>query len=326
MTSEQLCVVEMDVGQPRQKRRRTPRNKGSGSEPPNDSHQSTVLREVDDETKENERLLNEFIRKHPMLSLEALNSDGMTLLVEMNAKLGRPISLRSLPAVPKSYEDTYLRPPNTKIGERACACGDTCYCKFLATLRYGRESPYEFIGVEFLLPEERHAWQNGKNLPEQPGKCLICLRYWTTWCYIRARQDPTWCGGEGVYAPQRYTNVYAPQKSQDSEPPVRYDLDELPKHTNLVDVEDGYRRSAMLFADETFTESRAVRTESPTIGQIMWRPVVRFRSDNYKYILDGESNPYIVQCNVGLTDQHLNGGASHTQAEGATQDGKQSTR
>ena len=40
-------------------------------------------------------------------------------------------------------------------GERECVCGDTCLCTVMAKVRHGADTDMAFVGVEFLLPDER---------------------------------------------------------------------------------------------------------------------------------------------------------------------------
>lgn len=74
---------------------------------------------------------------------------------------------------------------------------------------------------------------------------------------------------------------------------------EGPTHTSAVSSVDGYKPSAMLFVDEEWMQHQAPR-ESP-IGQLMFKPVVRFCSTHYKYVKD-ENGLRIVQVGIGARD------------------------
>ena len=92
-----------------------------------------------------------------------------------------------LPVITKSYEDSFLRPPKEKIGERACVCGDRCLCLVMARIRHGPENTLGFVGTEFLLPAERETFLAGQGLPRNRKKCLPCTRYWLVRCPRCAR-------------------------------------------------------------------------------------------------------------------------------------------
>lgn len=77
----------------------------------------------------------------------------------------------------------------------------------------------------------------------------------------------------------------------------------LPLHSNTVGVNDGYLQSAMLFADEEYAQTHVMRTT--VLGQLMWRPFVRFCSTHYRYTTDEDGRPRVVQCGIGA-NEHLN--------------------
>jgi len=66
-----------------------------------------------------------------------------------------------LQAVPKAYEDTYLRQA-VSVDERECVRGEHCECRFI-------DGAQPFVGVEYLLPWERPAQAAN-------GLCLPCIR------------------------------------------------------------------------------------------------------------------------------------------------------
>tara|TARA_Y100000389_G_scaffold202765_1_gene249086 strand:+ start:2180 stop:2527 length:348 start_codon:yes stop_codon:yes gene_type:complete len=75
----------------------------------------------------------------------------------------------------------------------------------------------------------------------------------------------------------------------------------MPLNASLVSCADGYRPSAMLFVDEEFASSRVQR--ETRLGSLLFKPVVRFCSTHYKYIIDSSGGKRIVQVGVGRDDQ-----------------------
>jgi hypothetical protein len=131
---------------------------------------------VEETYGKDEQDLNEFLKLHPMLSHEACSARCMDAM----GNLFHRSSIRAdaqLPCVPKSYDDQFLRPANTRIGERNCVNEGRCMANVLASMRYGPESPLAFTCMEFLLPAERKRFLDGKGLPPRRGKCLLCTRY-----------------------------------------------------------------------------------------------------------------------------------------------------
>jgi hypothetical protein len=163
------------------------------------------VRALDAQYSPDERLLNEFIRLHPMLNLEATNRDVLQKLCNMVER--QPIRVSDLPVVSKSYEDMFLRPPRTRHGERPCVMGEQCFCNVIAQMRFGRGTTRGFVGTEFLVPAARDAWLVGKGLPERRQKCLVCLRYFTTYAYLTARSDPDFALLLRQLGPQTHANV-----------------------------------------------------------------------------------------------------------------------
>ena len=275
-----------------------------------------------------EEKLNEFVRLHPMLSLDALNKPTLQQLSDMVERA--PIRVERLEVVSKSYEDSLLRPARHDRGERSCVLGEQCLCKFMAHLRYGKDTTRGFICTEFLLPSARNAWLEGKGLPERQQKCLVCLRYFVTYMYYTARSDQEY--GEMLmrFRLQTHTNPCDESNAHESGKRVRKSsrrgaldhhplstcgfasgdkewhqcrLDEctLPTHCNTIDVQDGYRRDAMLGVDEDCMSCVPFRTDR--IGATMFRPFVRFSSSFYRYDRVG-GDPCLVQVGVAA---HLNG-------------------
>ena len=164
-----------------------------GPLPPSSSSTNSLLSEIpniaaDEEYGADERALNEFLRVHPMLSMEATNRKTLQLVGSMFEKAS--VQVADVPIIPFSYDASYLRPPNARIGERACACGDKCICLFMANLRHGQDTPLAFTGTEFLLPVEREKFLAGNGLPARRKKCLIYTRYFQNLLYIQVCYAP----------------------------------------------------------------------------------------------------------------------------------------
>ena len=283
--------------------------------------------------------LNALVTPHAMWNLECLNQPTLQRLCSLIER--EPIKIPDLAVISKSYEDQFMRPAKENRGERPCVLGSECICKYLARIRYGPETDRGFVCTEFLLPVARDAWLDGKGLPEIHGKCLVCLRYFTTYAYYHARSDPQFGELSRKLATQKYTNTFATNTDTDAgDPPAskrarasptcaggvatgdaawhdaRADAVALPTHANVIDSVDGYRREAALFVDESAANSAAMRTER--IGAVIFRSVVRFRSGDYAYrVFNGESR--LVQVGIGVDDtaprRHLNEGPSLAPAE-----------
>jgi len=101
------------------------------------------------------------------------------------------VQVADVPVIPFSYDASYLRPSNVRIGERPCACGDKCICLFMAKLRHGSDTDLAYIGTEFLLPVEREKFLAGNGLPARRKKCLVCTRYFQNLLYIQVCHAPT---------------------------------------------------------------------------------------------------------------------------------------
>ena len=121
---------------------------------------------------EEERLLSEFVRLHPVLSLESASKRTMQLCADMVAKFSIPQV--ELEVIPKSHDDRFLSPPGES--DRPCALQAQCVCVWLARWRYGAETSCSFVAREFLTPKQESAFLARGTLPKIPGKCLVCTR------------------------------------------------------------------------------------------------------------------------------------------------------
>lgn len=239
---------------------------------------------------DDERILSEMLKTHPMLSMEATSPETLQLVASMSERA--VIKVPEVPIVPKSYDDTYLRPANTRIGERQCSCEESCICALMARVRHGPETDLAFVGTEFLLPKERDKFFSGGGLPPQRGKCLLCTRYWQNYAYIRARTDPHFRLGSGE-ARLQILGSLVPKTARANSETV------FPRNASVVASHDGYHAHAMLFVDEGFVDATRVAREESGVG-FLWHPVVRFCSSHYRYTRSsGTGAPSIVQVGIG---------------------------
>ena len=130
------------------------------------------------------------------------------------------------------------------------------------------------------------------------------MRYFQQYTYTLARTDPSFKVGESGLGLQVFCNAVAPSDDVASttvhdDAQLRAAAAELPTHASLVNVKDGYKPSAMLFVDEDFQNLRGAR--EGRIGQLLFKPVVRFCSTHYRYVLD-DGEPRIVQVGIGADD------------------------
>lgn len=147
--------------------------------------QDTSTPNFDEQFGDDEKLLNEFTKLHPMLSLEATSVKTMQLVASAMEKVHIPIP--EIPVVGKRHDDLFLSPPIASIGERECVCGERCLGNFIAKVRYGADTDKGFTLKEYLLPDQLKAFEEGKGLPAQRQKCLLCSRYWLNYVYILVR-------------------------------------------------------------------------------------------------------------------------------------------
>lgn len=75
------------------------------------------------------------------------------------------------------------------------------------------------------------------------------------------------------------------------------ELRQQPHAASVVDSKHGYRKSVLLFCDERFVNTCAGRG---TAAALAWRPVVRFKSTDYRYELDHDGTPRVVQVGMGV--------------------------
>jgi hypothetical protein len=81
-----------------------------------------------------------------------------------------------------------------------------------------------------------------------------------------------------------------------------------PHAASVVEAKHGYRRSVLLFADEGFVNTCAGRGPAAALA---WRPVVRFKSNDYRYEIGGDGEPRVVQVGMGVDHVEETRGISH---------------
>lgn len=282
---------------------------------------------------EREKVLTQFVRLHPMCSLQSMQTETLQKII--GSEYVETAQCAELECVTKDYEDNFFSRPKTERGERACVLEDDCLTRVIARLRFGPESDVGFTCKEFLLPSQRAQWEAGAGLPLHRGKCLVCLRYFTTYLYILARQNAS-VDVEETFDTTRVASTSKAKVTDvskrgdtkrarraapdDSSPSTSKDDNDdasklmfshifgqaLPTHCNPVDVEGGYCREAMLYVDQDFSNSRSMR--NARIGSLMFKPFVRFDSRHYRYVKDANSNEWhIVQHNNSAYNERLNG-------------------
>lgn len=155
------------------------------STPANSLLHDSSMPNCDEQFGDDEKLLNEFTKLHPMLSLEATSVKTMQLVASAMEKVHIPVP--DIPVVGKKHDDLFLSPPVVSVGERKCVCGERCLGNFIAKVRYGADTDRGFTLKEYLLPGQLAAFEEGKGLPAQRQKCLLCSRYWLNYVYILVR-------------------------------------------------------------------------------------------------------------------------------------------
>ena len=250
-----------------------------------------VCPDFDETFGENEKALTEFIRLHPMLSLDSTSEKMLNKVSDMMADAEIPS--RELEVVPKTHDDLFLRPCNPELGERPCTNMEKCVCRWIAVFRYGEESENAFICREYLLPSQQAEFEATGELPKTQGKCLICHRYFTTHLYHLARNSPNFC-------PRSRIDVQVFQNKIACEDP----LSDAPHHASSIGTDDGYSSSKMLFVDERWVDSSSSRNEMSTL---LWKPTVRFNSADYHFFKDHDGQPRCIQQNMSTPGQGFGG-------------------
>ena len=222
--------------------------------------------------------------------LDATSEKTLTAAAEMIDESS--VKVQELEVVGKAHDDAFLRQAKKNIGERSCVNGNKCICKWLAAMRFGQDCEQGFVMCEFLLPSQQSVFRETSVLPATPGKCLLCCRYFTSYVYTLARNDPSFC-------PSSCISLQAFGNAIDS---TNLESDVL-SHCSEVDTTDGYKLSVTLYADEKWAETEIARG---SVGALAWRPVVRFRSSDYKFVKNPSTLEWsIIQVGMGAKDDQL---------------------
>lgn len=252
--------------------------------------QATYQPSADGEFGINEQALNNYLRRHPMLSLQALAPSSLQLIIKNAANA--PLRVKELETVSKAHDDLFLRPPKLEIGERPCSCQDKCLATFLAHMRYGPNTKKAFICTEHLLPSELAAFKDGKGLPKIPNKCLLCLRYFQTYVALLVRTDPNFAVATKSIATQAYVNCTV-SRDVDTDETNNLNSCMAPRFTSECSGND-YPLSSLIFADEEALRIPEVRGSEELMAWQL-RPQVRFQASNFTYHLDDAGKPFITQ-------------------------------
>ena len=261
---------------------------------------STSKIDIDEEYSRDERMLNEFTKMHPMCSMESTSVKTMQMVSGMLEKAH--VEIPDLPVVSKTHDDMFLCRPNASIGERECVCGTRCLARFIARVRYGDDNEQGFVCKEYLLPEQQKNFLDGKGLPAQRQKCLLCSRYYVNYLYILSRTDPSF-KASSCMSLQTFSNAVATGLPEHNA--MLETATSTPNHTNLVSCKEGYMPHAMLFVDENFADHRIQRETQ--FSALSFRPIVRFCSTHYRYVKDvnaAEKGAHrIIQVGIGFDDK-----------------------
>jgi hypothetical protein len=252
--------------------------------------------DADEQFGDDERLLNDFIKKHPMLSTEASSVSTMQMLAEIASKTTIPI--HDVPCISKTHDDLFLSEPNLAIGERACACEQKCLTRFIARVRYGADTDKGFVCKEFLTPEEHQRFLAGGGLPDQRRKCVVCFRYYTTYIYQLARSDAGLLKSGYAVHVSGHSNLFNPDLPPHED--VMRALNEIPRLSSPVSVAEGYAQHACLFVDGEFANRRTQREHR--VGSLLFRPTVRFSSKHYRYGRLDDGRRCVVQVGIAANE------------------------
>ena len=262
---------------------------------------------VDECYTSEEVALSEYQKLHSVCATEATSASTLQLLGDLAGR--QMIRTKTLEKIPKSHDDQFLRPPKKAIGERACVCGKRCLARVIATMRFGKDAPCGFTCVEFLSPRQLEDFKTGKGLPPRRGKCLLCIRYFTSYVYQLAKMDPNFLEKAANFDVQLFENCVA-SRSDAKPDELEAEARAVPHAASVVSDGGGYRPDVCLFADEAFLNTSAGRGD---LASLAWRPVVRFRSLDYKYTKDADGNSMIVQCRMGVDHTERSGGSPFRQ-------------
>lgn len=256
-----------------------------GPKPPGDLLDSRNLADPDEAYSENERALQEFLKLHPMLSLESTSAKTLSEIAKLSKLVD--IKMPEPEVVSMDYDNAFLKRADRTQGHRECVLGEKCICRWLSVFRYGEESDKCFVCREYLLPSQLETYQKSKKLPSQHGKCLICTRYFASYAYYLARSSPTFkC--ETPVTLQAFSNQVTTCKLGDEVPPI----------ANATGAIDAYRPDVILYIDESAANTEAARGK---LSHLMFNPIVRFKCGDYDFVRDEETNEWrLSQHRLGV--------------------------
>lgn len=251
----------------------------------NDLLDDAETADLDENYSQNEIALSNFLKLHPMLSLDATSQRLMQQVAKMVGDASIPS--KELEVVDKIHDDKYLR--EAKGDERACCLGEKCVCRWLGIFRFGEESSRPFVCREYLLPSQEREFVRCGDLPKTVQKCLLCSRYFTSYLYTLARNSPTFKLTAPVQL-QVFQNKVALDKAADA----------MPSSSSEIGTESGYHASKMLCVDEKWCDTASSRSELSTL---LWKPVVRFNSSDYKFVEDSDGLKRVLQIGMNVESQ-----------------------
>lgn len=242
--------------------------------------------DVDENYSENERALEEFIRLHPMLSLDATSEKTLGCIAKMMKTTDLPIPEPEV--VSMAHDNMFLCQPDEALGERECAIGEKCITRWLGIFRFGEESTKCFVAKEWLLPSELAVFQEEGKLPAQPKKCLLCTRYFASFSYHLARTQPCFKATSPIalqlFANQVHECVVA---------------DETLSIANESGNPEGYRPDVLLYVDEAFANTKSARDG---LSQLIFNPIVRFKCSDYSFFLNERTGKWeLSQRRLGVS-------------------------
>lgn len=233
----------------------------------------------------NERALSEFLKLHPMLSLEATSAKTLTSISKLMTCI-TDIQVKEPELVSKAHDDQFLARADPDLGERPCVLGDKCICRWMSIFRYGEDTEKAFVCKEWLLPSQLKKFREDGQLPQTHQKCLLCTRYFASYTYHLARSSPTF----RATSPMQLT-LFANQAHECTP------SQEIPSIANQAGEVDGYRPDTLLYVDEAFIDTPAARDG---LSHLVFQPIVRFCCNDYVFVRNETTGQWMLnQCKLG---------------------------
>ena len=152
-------------------------------------------------------------------------------------------------------------------------------------------------------------------LPSSHRCCLMCLRYWQHYAYLRLRLDPSFTLSSVRPTRDRCT-TQAGEGATDATDATdaSHELcmlgrlaheDAFPLFASVTATDDGYKPDALLYVDEKFIDCNCDARVGSAVA-FQWWPTVRFCASHYTYTVHAQSGePVVVQTGVDLTHKPL---------------------